>query len=117
MKAGWSTSRASPGRCITPATRCTAGKGSLAGDVPVGAGLSSSAALEMAVARAFAAAGGFPWDAAAMARAGQRAENEWVGVNCGIMDQMISAAAVAGQALLIDCRTLETTPCRCRRRR
>jgi galactokinase len=85
-------------------------EGSLAGDVPVGAGLSSSAALEMAVARAFAAAGDFPWDAAAMARAGQRAENEWVGVNCGIMDQMISAAAVAGQALLIDCRTLETTP-------
>jgi galactokinase len=42
-----------------------------------------------------------------MARIGQRAENEWVGVSCGIMDQMISAGAQAGHALLIDCRTLE----------
>lgn len=85
-------------------------QGELSSDVPVGAGLSSSAALEMAVARAFAAVGGFAWEAPAMARAGQRAENEWVGVSCGIMDQMISAAAVAGHALLIDCRSLETTP-------
>lgn len=83
-------------------------EGVVAGDVPVGAGLSSSAALEMAVARAFAAASGFAWEPAVMAREGQRAENEWVGVNCGIMDQMISAAGVAGHALLIDCRTLET---------
>jgi galactokinase len=83
-------------------------EGVLAGDVPVGAGLSSSAALEMAVARAFATVAGFPWDPPAMARAGQRAENAWVGVNCGIMDQMISAAAIAGHALLIDCRTLDT---------
>jgi galactokinase len=43
-----------------------------------------------------------------MARLGQRAENEWVGVNCGIMDQMISAGGQAGHALLIDCRTLAT---------
>jgi galactokinase len=85
-------------------------EGVLAGDVPVGAGLSSSAALEMAVARAFAAAGGWPWDPPAMALAGQRAENAWVGVNCGIMDQMISAAGVAGHALLIDCRTLASEP-------
>ena len=45
-----------------------------------------------------------------MALAGQRAENAWVGVNCGIMDQMISAAGVAGHALLIDCRSLESEP-------
>ena len=45
-----------------------------------------------------------------MAKIGQRAENEWVGVNCGIMDQMISAAGKAGHALLIDCRSLETQP-------
>jgi galactokinase len=82
--------------------------GVIAGDVPVGAGLSSSAALEMAVARAFAAVSGLTWDAAAMARLGQRAENEWVGVRCGIMDQMISSAGRAGHALLIDCRTLST---------
>ncbi len=47
--------------------------------------------MEMAAARAFAAVSGLPWEPAAMARIGQRAENRWVGVNCGIMDQMISA--------------------------
>lgn len=85
-------------------------EGVLAGDVPLGAGLSSSAALEMAVARAFAAVGGWSWDPPAMALSGQMAENKWVGVNTGIMDQMISAAGVAGHALLIDCRSLDTTP-------
>jgi galactokinase len=83
-------------------------EGVIAGDVPVGAGLSSSAALELAVARAFSAVSDLPWDAASMARLGQRAENEWVGVRCGIMDQMISAAGRAGHALLIDCRSLHT---------
>lgn len=83
-------------------------EGVIAGDVPVGAGLSSSAALEMAAARAFAAVSELPWDAASMARLGQRAENEWIGVRCGIMDQMISAAGRAGHALLIDCRSLRT---------
>jgi galactokinase len=82
-------------------------RGVVGGDIPIGAGLSSSAALEMAAASAFAAASGFAWDPVAMAKAGQRAENEWVGVRCGIMDQMVSAAAKAGHALLIDCRTLE----------
>jgi galactokinase len=85
-------------------------EGVLAGDVPLGAGLSSSAALEMATARAFAAVGNLPWDAPAMAKLGQRAENKWVGVNCGIMDQLISAAGKANHALLIDCRTLDCTP-------
>lgn len=83
-------------------------EGVMAGDVPIGAGLSSSAAVEMAAARAFAVAGNLPWDAARMALVGQRAENEWVGMNCGIMDQMISAAGRRDHALLIDCRTLET---------
>jgi galactokinase len=83
-------------------------EGVASGDVPLGAGLSSSAALELATARAFTAASHGPWDAARMARLAQRAENEWVGVNCGIMDQLISAAGVAGHALLIDCRSLAT---------
>jgi galactokinase len=83
-------------------------EGVCAGDIPVGAGLSSSAALELATARAFAAVSDFPWDPAQMARLAQKAENQWVGVNCGIMDQMISAAGKAGHALLIDCRSLET---------
>lgn len=90
--------------------RLTGWTGSLAGDVPPGAGLSSSAAVELATLRAFAAAGGLDWSPSAMALLGQRAENQWVGVNCGIMDQMISAAGEAGHALLIDCRTLGLTP-------
>jgi galactokinase len=83
-------------------------EGVAAGDVPIGAGLSSSAALELAAARAFAALGGMPWHAREMALAAQRAENEWIGVQCGIMDQMISASGEEGHALLIDCRSLET---------
>jgi galactokinase len=79
----------------------------MTGDVPRGAGLSSSAAVELATARAFAAVSGFEWDAAQMARISQKAENEWVGVNCGIMDQMASAASAEGYALFLDCRTLE----------
>lgn len=81
-------------------------EGVLAGDIPRGAGLSSSAALELAAARAFAAVSGLPWDAARMARLAQKAENEWVGVRCGIMDQMASAVARAGHALFLDCRSL-----------
>ena len=109
-RTGWSTSRASPGRCRTRATALHGWEGVISGDVPRGAGLSSSAALELATARAFQAVSGFPWDAAAMAKLGQRAENRWVGVNCGIMDQMISAAGLAGHALLIDCRSLDFEP-------
>lgn len=82
-------------------------EGVIAGDVPIGAGLSSSAALEMAAGRAFAAVSGIAWDAPQMARWGQRTENDWLGLNTGIMDQMISAAGQAGQALLIDCRSLD----------
>ena len=89
----------------------TAGwEGVMAGDVPVGAGLSSSAALELAVARAFGAVADWPWDPPRMAVVGQYAENKWVGMNCGIMDQMISAAGMAGHALLIDCRSLAISP-------
>ncbi|MCA9898094.1 MAG: galactokinase [Anaerolineales bacterium] len=83
-------------------------EGVMTGNVPKGAGLSSSAALELATARAFQQVSGFAWDAAQMAKLSQRAENKWVGVNCGIMDQMISASGQAGHALLIDCRSLET---------
>lgn len=83
-------------------------EGVVAGDVPIGAGLSSSAAWELAAARAFASSAGFEWNAARMAVLSQRAENKWVGVNCGIMDQMISAAGKADHALLIDCRSLDS---------
>lgn len=85
-------------------------EGICAGDVPIGAGLSSSAALELAVARAFAFSTGFTWDAKAIALLCQKAENQWVGVNTGIMDQMISAVGQAGRAVLIDCRSLDLAP-------
>jgi galactokinase len=81
-------------------------EGVMAGDVPRGAGLSSSAAVEMASARAFASVSGFDWDALRIARIGQRAENNWIGVKCGIMDQTASATARAGHALFLDCRSL-----------
>jgi galactokinase len=84
-------------------------EGVLAGDVPIGAGLSSSAAVELAAARALAASSALAWEPKAMALRAQRAENSWVGMRCGIMDQLASAAAVAGSALLIDCRSLDTT--------
>ncbi|MBN2528208.1 MAG: galactokinase [Deltaproteobacteria bacterium] len=84
--------------------------GVVAGDIPKGAGLSSSAALELAVANAFTLASDIPWEPLKMAQLSQQAENEWVGMQCGIMDQMISACGIAGHALMIDCRSLEHTP-------
>ena len=81
--------------------------GVISSNVPAAAGLSSSAALELATARAFHAVSNFTWDPVTMALASQRAENAWVGVNCGIMDQLISATGIDGHAMLIDCRTLE----------
>ncbi len=82
----------------------------MSGEVPLGAGLSSSAAVELAVARAFAAVADLEWDSSAMAQLAQRAENEWVGVACGIMDQLTSACGLADHALRIDCRSLEVEP-------
>ena len=84
-------------------------RGVVTTDVPVGASLSSSAALEMAALLAACAHGRAP-DPAALARLGQRVENEVIGLGTGIMDQLVSAAAVDGAALLIDCRSLETRP-------
>jgi galactokinase len=82
----------------------------IAADLPPRAGLSSSAAIELAVARAFTALSGRPWDPREGARLCQRAENAFVGVPCGIMDQLVVSAAREGTALLIDCRSLEMTP-------
>ncbi len=76
------------------------------GDVPIGAGLSSSAAFEIAIARALFDLASTPWDPPLAARLAQRAENEFVGVPCGIMDQMASALSEPGCAMLLDCRSL-----------
>jgi len=110
-KAGWIEYLKATAWSLQQAALQLAGwEGVLMGDVPLGAGLSSSAALEMATARAFAHVSNLDWNPAEMAKLGQRAENQWIGVNCGIMDQLISAAGQADHALLIDCRSLETQP-------
>ncbi|MCU1374647.1 MAG: Galactokinase [Actinomycetia bacterium] len=80
--------------------------GTITSDLPIGAGLSSSASLQLAVALALGAGD----DPLALARLGQRAEHRASGVPCGILDQLASAAGVAGHALLLDCTTLAVDP-------
>jgi galactokinase len=75
--------------------------------VPLGSGLSSSAALEIALLRAFREAFTLPIDDVQMARLGQRAENEFVGAPVGVMDQMACTLAGDGQALFLDTRSLD----------
>jgi len=79
----------------------------ISGDVPVGAGLSSSAAIEVAVARMFVHLFGLEIDPVELAYIGKRAENEFVGVQSGIMDQFVGSLGRLGEALFIDCRTNE----------
>jgi galactokinase len=83
-------------------------QGVMSGNIPKGAGLSSSAALELVAAVVFSRVSRFPWAPKEMALLAQKAENQWVGVNCGIMDQLISAAGEKDHALFMDCRNLET---------
>ena len=83
----------------------------VSGNVPLGAGLSSSAALEVSVGQAFKELCGLQGlDPTQLALLAQRAENQFVGCRCGIMDQLISARGLAGHALLIDCRSLQARP-------
>jgi galactokinase len=79
----------------------------IAGNVPQGAGLSSSASLEVAVCSALLEIYGEKLDGAAIAQLCQRAENEFVGARCGIMDQFISVHGKRDHALMLDCRSLE----------
>ena len=81
----------------------------IAGNVPQGAGLSSSASLEVAVGRAMLSLTDSDIDRTRLAQIAQAAECEFVGTKCGIMDQLISAQGKAGHALLIDCRSLSIT--------
>ena len=78
------------------------------GHVPLGAGLSSSAALECSVATALNHLFSLGFSLEELARLTQKGENEYVGVPCGIMDQSVSLMAHAGSALLLDCRDLTT---------
>ena len=77
------------------------------GEVPIGSGLSSSAAIEVSTAVALLAVSGLHADRVAIAKYGQLAEHEYVGTRCGIMDQFISANGREGHALMLDCRSLE----------
>ncbi|HXV42560.1 MAG TPA: galactokinase [Anaerolineae bacterium] len=79
----------------------------IAGDVPQGAGLSSSASLEVAAGLALTRLSGLEVDLKAIALIGQQAENNFVGIRTGIMDQFIAALGQANHALLIDCRSLD----------
>ncbi len=79
---------------------------SLSGDIPLGSGLSSSASVEVATALAVLSQIGASYPGPMLARLCQRAENEFVGANCGIMDQFISANGAKDHALLLDCRDL-----------
>jgi len=79
----------------------------LTSEVPLGAGLSSSAALEVAAGFALLSVAGYAIDRLALARACQAAEGGFVGTRCGIMDQFVAVFGTAGHALLLDCRSLE----------
>ena len=81
----------------------------IAGNLPKGAGLSSSASLEVAVGKAMSALADIDIDNTRLAQIAQRAECDFVGTQCGIMDQLISVQGKAGHALLIDCRSLGLT--------
>ena len=81
----------------------------IAGSLPKGAGLSSSASLEVALGKAMSALAGIDIDNTRLAQIAQRAECDFVGTQCGIMDQLISAQGKAGHVLLIDCRNLGFT--------
>ena len=79
----------------------------IAGEVPLGAGLSSSAAIEVAVGLALVSVSGLAVDRAELAQLCQKAENEFVGARVGIMDQFVSCYGRASHALMLDCRSLE----------
>jgi galactokinase len=79
----------------------------ISGTVPIGGGLSSSAAFEVAVAGMLLEFAGKKLDGVRLAKLARRAENDFVGVQCGIMDQFVSVFAEEGKATFIDCKTLE----------
>lgn len=79
----------------------------ISSEIPIGSGLSSSAALEVATGLALLGLQPMPWRRLDLAQACQRAENEFVGARCGIMDQFVSVSAKAGHLVMLDCRSLE----------
>jgi galactokinase len=84
---------------------------SICSSVPIGSGLSSSAALEVSVGYALLDLAGYMIDRKQLALLCQRAENDYAGARCGIMDQFVACHGQAGRALLLDCRSLEYRAC------
>ena len=107
---GWTTSRARPGRSARPGLPLRGLRGVIATTLPTASGLSSSAAIELASAWALLDEAATTVDAMTLARICQRAENVYVGVQCGLMDQFASSCGVDGSAVLLDCRSLEWRP-------
>ena len=106
---GWGAYVQGVAWALTEAGRGLTGwDGAIASDIPVGAGLSSSAAIELATARAFEVTSGFGWEPTEIAKLCQRAENLWVGLACGLMDQLACVRGRRGHALLLDCRSLDS---------
>ncbi len=87
-------------------------RASITSDLPLGAGLSSSAALEVATAKLLEKLFGFHLDPLELARLCRRAENEFVGVNCGLLDQVSSVFGKEGHAIFLDCREEKVEPIR-----
>lgn len=85
----------------------TGWNGVMTGNVPPGAGLSSSSAVTMAAILAFSSAGGHEMEPVTAAHLGHIAEDQWIGVHGGIMDQMVSMLSQPGHALFLDCRSSE----------
>jgi len=104
---GWTAYPAGVAWAIAQAGLPVAGlDAALVGNLPIGGGLSSSAAVEVAFAAALRQVSGLDLPELKLAQLGQTAENQYVGVRCGIMDQVTAACAQPGKALLLDCRSL-----------
>ena len=82
-------------------------QGVISGNIPIGAGLSSSAALEIAIVKTFILASNISIDPTHLALIALKAERDWIGLNVGLMDQLISADAKVNHAMLLDCKTLD----------
>ena len=110
LRGTWMAYAAGPAALLFSLRRGTGADLTISSDVPLGAGLSSSAAVEVAVATVLADLWRLPLTPVELARICQRAEHEYAGVPCGLMDQLASVFGRDGHALLIDCRDNSITP-------
>ena len=83
-------------------------EGVMVSNIPIGAGLSSSASLLMAILKVFSITSKLPWDGMEMAKLARQAENEFLELKSGIMDQLICSIGRIGHAMLLDCRDLSS---------